>query len=137
MLAPQASNDRVIFCFWTRVMEGAGSGSNAEAPPEIKQITRSSGPAWLAIWAMRRAPATPRWSGTGWPHSLILISLGVEPKVAQNGLVRIGRFQCRAKNSKCLTAQRGGHAAKRSGASRFRLRWPRRHPYRLGCDARL
>ncbi len=45
MLAPQSSNNCVVFCFSASVMGGAGSGSKAEAPPEIKQMTRSSGPA--------------------------------------------------------------------------------------------
>ena len=51
---------------------GAGSGSRAEAPPEIRQMTRSSGPAWLAISRDAPRPSTPLRSGTGWPHSLHL-----------------------------------------------------------------
>src|ERR1035437_10105640 len=43
-------------------------GKSAEAPPETRQITRSSRPAAAAICAIRTAPATPRSSGTGWPH---------------------------------------------------------------------
>ena len=45
MLAPQASSRRVVACFSSSVMGVAGSGSSADAPPEIRQSTRSSGAA--------------------------------------------------------------------------------------------
>ena len=69
MSAPHASSSRVTSCFSASVIGGAGSGSSAEAPPEIRHSTRSPTPAAEAISAMRSAPAAPRWSGTGCPHS--------------------------------------------------------------------
>ena len=45
MLAPQASNNFVVSCFSSSVIGSAGSGSNADAPPEIRHSTRSSAPA--------------------------------------------------------------------------------------------
>jgi hypothetical protein len=47
----------------------AGSGSKAEAPPDIRQITRSRCPALRAISTMPFAPRMPFLSGTGCPHS--------------------------------------------------------------------
>ena len=38
ILAPQASSSRVVSCFSSSVTGSAGSGSSAEAPPEIRQI---------------------------------------------------------------------------------------------------
>src|ERR1035437_8413890 len=68
MVAPEARSTRVVACFSSRVMPAAGRGKSAEAPPETRQITRSSRVAAAAICAIRSAPATPRSSGTGWPH---------------------------------------------------------------------
>ena len=45
MGAPQASSSRVMACFSSSVMPSAGRGMSAEAPPEIRQSTRSSRPA--------------------------------------------------------------------------------------------
>ena len=45
MVAPQASSSRVVACFSSSVMPSAGRGRSADAPPEIRQITRSSRPA--------------------------------------------------------------------------------------------
>ncbi len=59
ILAPEASSSRVVACFSSRVMPSAGSGISADAPPEMRQITRSSFPAPAAMRAMRSAPATP------------------------------------------------------------------------------
>ena len=69
IVAPQASSCRVTACFSSSVMPEAGSGSRAEAPPEIRQTTRSSCCAPVAMPAMRAAPSTPRASGRGWPLS--------------------------------------------------------------------
>ena len=69
MSAPEASSSRVTACFSSSVMGAAGSGISADAPPEIRHSTRSRRPAAAAMSAMRRAPAAPRSSGTGWPHS--------------------------------------------------------------------
>ena len=70
MEAPLARSRRVMSCFSASVMGGTGRGKSAEAPPEIRQIRRSRGPAARAISEMRLAPSTPLSSGTGWPHSL-------------------------------------------------------------------
>ena len=42
MLAPDFSSARLTACLSARVRPGAGSASSAEAPPEIRQSTRSS-----------------------------------------------------------------------------------------------
>ena len=70
MLAPQASSSRVVACFSSSVM--GGGGQRAAAPTRRRrsgrdQIVRAGVGARFA--AMRRAPSTPRSSGTGWPHS--------------------------------------------------------------------
>ncbi len=65
IFAPHASRILVTACFSSRVIGGAGRVRRAEAPPEIRQITKSSRPAAAAIPAIRRAPAMPRASGTG------------------------------------------------------------------------
>ena len=59
MFAPQSSNSRVVACLSASDTGGAGSGSRADAPPEMRQITRSPGPACCAICAMRAAPRAP------------------------------------------------------------------------------
>ena len=65
MLAPAGQQQLVVACFSSRVMGSAGRGSSAEAPPEIRQSTRSSFPAVSAMAAMRSAPPRRAASGTG------------------------------------------------------------------------
>ena len=43
MFAPEASRSLVTACFSSSVTGGAGLGIRAEAPPEIRQMTRSLG----------------------------------------------------------------------------------------------
>ena len=69
ILAPHASSNFVTACFSSSVTGGAGAGSSAEPPPDIRAMIRSSSPACPAMRAMRVAPATPAASGSGWPHS--------------------------------------------------------------------
>ena len=41
IVAPDLSRSRLMVCLSASVSPGAGSGSNAEPPPEIRQMTRS------------------------------------------------------------------------------------------------
>ncbi len=63
--APEASSALFTACLSASVRPGAGSESRAEAPPDIRQSTRSSAPAPSASARMRRAAASPAASGTG------------------------------------------------------------------------
>ena len=65
ILAPELSSRRVVYCFISSVIGCAGNGSNAEAPPEMTQMIKSSSVAEATIPAIVRAPSTPASSGTG------------------------------------------------------------------------
>ena len=53
----------------------AGKDKRADAPPDIRQITRSSLVKLLVKDSNRSAPLTPASSGTGWDASIISIFL--------------------------------------------------------------
>ena len=65
MSAPEASSARFTARLSSSESPGAGSASRAEAPPEIRQSTRSSAPAPWARARMRSAASRPAASGTG------------------------------------------------------------------------
>ena len=65
IFAPAANIRRVNPCFSSSVNPATGSGISAEAPPLIRQITRSSASAPAANDAISNAASTPRSSGTG------------------------------------------------------------------------
>ena len=65
IVAPAASRRAVSRRFSSSVIGGAGAGRSAEPPPEIAQITRSSGRADSASPRSSTAAARPRSSGTG------------------------------------------------------------------------
>ena len=60
-------------CLSSSESPSAGSARSAEPPPEIRQSTRSSGPAPRASSRMRRAASRPAASGTGCEASTISI----------------------------------------------------------------
>ncbi len=63
--APLRKSARLIACFSSKVMPGAGSASSADAPPDSRHSTRSSGPSPEASSMIRRAASRPAASGTG------------------------------------------------------------------------
>ena len=63
--APLFSSALLIACFSARVTPGAGSASSDDAPPEIRQTTRSSAERPWASSRMRAAARRPASSGTG------------------------------------------------------------------------
>ena len=73
IVAPERSNARVTACLSAKVRPGAGSARSAEPPPEIKQISWSSGPSPRAMSRIPRAASSPARSGTGWLASTISI----------------------------------------------------------------
>ena len=69
MSAPAASRARFTACLSASVRPGAGRLSRAEAPPDSRNSTRSSGPAACARSRICFVAATPARSGTGWAAS--------------------------------------------------------------------
>jgi len=73
--APDSSNSRVAFCLSFKLTPFAGPGKSAEAPPEIRHITRS----FLPILYLFLSPSifftafTPFRSGKGWLAASTLI----------------------------------------------------------------
>jgi hypothetical protein len=51
IVAPQASSTRAVACLSARLRPLSGSGSNADPPPERRQITRSCSPAPASSFA--------------------------------------------------------------------------------------
>ena len=75
--APLFSSARLIACFSSRLTPSAGRASSDEAPPEIRQRTRSSPLRPRASAPIRAAARRPASSGTGWAASTT--SIRVEP----------------------------------------------------------
>ena len=75
--APLFSSARLIACFSSRLTPSAGKASSDEAPPEIRQRTRSSSLKPRASAPIRAAARRPASSGTGWAASTT--SIRVEP----------------------------------------------------------
>jgi hypothetical protein len=73
IVAPLANSARLTACLSASVMPGAGAVINAEPPPEISAITRSSGVKLRTASRMRRAAVSLIASGTGWEASRISI----------------------------------------------------------------
>jgi len=65
MCAPETSRARFTACLSERVRPGAGRLSKDEPPPEIRAITKSSGPRPWTNERMRSAALPPASSGTG------------------------------------------------------------------------
>ncbi len=83
--APDFSSARLTSCLSAKVSPGAGRASNAEAPPEIRQRTRSSAVRPFTMSRMRPAAARPFSSGTGWAASTISMRLaGLAVAVARD-----------------------------------------------------
>ena len=79
IVAPDLSSARLTCCLSAKVRPGAASASSAEAPPEIRQSTRSSAVSPPTAARMRAAAAAPAASGTGWEASMTSICLVVTP----------------------------------------------------------
>ena len=69
MGAPLRRRARLMACLSAREMPSAGSDRSEEAPPDIRQSTRSSAERPCTMCSMRVAAAWPASSGTGWPAS--------------------------------------------------------------------
>ena len=102
-------------CLSAKGMPSAGSASSAEPPPEIRQSTRSSGPADRAISSMRAAAACPASSGTGCAASTISIRSQARRAVA--GDDEAGQRPCPVILDRLRHGGRGLAGAEDDGAS--------------------
>ena len=71
--APALRRSSVTIFLSPRVMLSAGETNNAEAPPEMRQITRVSSSACFSILMISSVPFTPASSGTGCDASITFI----------------------------------------------------------------
>ena len=69
IVAPERSRSRVMACLSASASPTAGNGISAEPPPEIRQITRSSGPSPATRCNISSAARWPASIGRGWAAS--------------------------------------------------------------------